>query len=329
MAMQVVTSENFQTLIEKGSVPEFKAPDAKAEAAPASEQKAAAPATDDKTIETERDPITGQFVKKEVKEDSPATTDKVEAKAEKSAVDEDDDDKDLPERVRRQIGKKHRAMKEAEETARQWWADKTAAEERAEKAERELAALKNPQKSNVKGEPKAEDYKTNAEYIDAMVEWRFEQKEAQEQQKRVEAAQAKAQAEFIDRLNAVRKEIPDFDEVTGEADIDVAPHVASYIAESELGPKLGYYFAKNPDELSRIQKLSPIRGIAELGKLEASLDKKPEPKEVKAEPVVSKAPAPITPIDASKKAVVQKDPANMTFQELREYERQKTAAKRG
>ena len=328
--MQVVTSENFQTLIEKGSVPEFKAPDAK-DAKPVEPEKVEQKADDS----LERDPVTGQFVKREERADVTADKEKPKIEADKTSKDVDDeDDADLPERVRRQIGKKHRQMKEAEEFARQLYGDKTAAEQRAEKLERELNALRNPQGSTKTSSnaPKPEDYKTNAEYIDAMVEYKYAEKERAEQERRNNEAQAQAQAAFIDRLNTARKEIPDFDEVVGDADVDVVPHIASYIAESELGPKLGYHFAKHPEELERISKLSPIRGIAELGKLETRLESKSGAKAEPAkdaEPVkVSQAPSPITPVDASAKSVVQKDPAKMTFQELREYDRQQREKRR-
>jgi hypothetical protein len=311
--MQVVTNENMQQLIETRKVDEYKPPESKTE----TKTEEVKPEVKDEKPRGED----GKFVKAD---ESSVTTDKEAAKTA-----EDDEDADLPERVRKQIGKKHRAMKEAEETARQWWEQKTAAEQRAEKAERELQALKSgSEKSKGAGEPDPKDFKTNAEYIDAMVEYRFEKKERAEAQKRYEASQQKAQAEFVDRLNIARKEIPDYDEVVGDADIEVVAHVASYIAESESGPNLGYYFAKNPDELERIQKLSPIRAIAELGKLETRLEKPDTKADVKAdakveakEPKLSKAPSPIAPVDTASKTVVTKDPAKMTFQELREYER--------
>lgn len=312
--MQVVTSENIQQLHQTGKVDEFKAPDVKAE----TEVKADTVKADDKPRGED-----GKFL---AKDDLEVTTDKAA-----TAEDEDQEDKDLPERVRKQIGKKHRAMKEAEEFARQLYGDKTAAEKRAEAAELRLKQLESGgEKSKGQGEPDPKDFKTNAEYIDAMVEFKFEAKERAEAQKRYEAGQQKLQSEFIDRLNAARKEIPDYDEVVGDAEIDVVPHVASYIAESELGPKLGYHFAKNPDELERIQKLPPIRGIAELGKLELKLEKKPEA-EVKKDDKpasISKAPSPISTVDASSKTVVTKDPAKMTLQELREHDRQQRESKR-
>ena len=81
----------------------------------------------------------------------------------------------------------------------------------------------------------------------------------------------------------------------------------------------------NPSELNRILNLSPIRAIAELGKMEAKLSKEPE-KKVDEKPV-SKAPAPIT-IVSGQSTTVQKDPKDMTFRELRDYERQREAEKR-
>lgn len=312
--MQVVTSENIQQLHSTGKVDEYKAPDAKTEVK--TEVK-----TDVKADEKPRGED-GKFVKDE----SEVKTDK----AVTAVDDEDAEDKDLPERVRKQIGKKHRAMKEAEEFARQLYGDKTAAEKRAEAAELRLKQLESGgEKAKVSGEPDPKDFKTNAEYIDAMVEYKFEKKEQAEAQKRYEAGQQKLQAEFVDRLNSARKELPDFDEVVGDADIDVVPHIASYIAESELGPKLGYHFAKNPDDLERIQKLSPIRAIAELGKLELKLEKKPEVKADEAKTVaLSKAPSPITTVAGDAKTVVNKDPAKMSLQELREYDRTQRESKR-
>lgn len=314
--MQVVTNENVQQLIDTRRVDEFKAPEAKTEVK--TEVKADEAKTEVKADEKPRG-ADGKFLK----DDSSVTPDKADKSAEDGI---DPEDADLPERVRRQMGKKHRLMREAEEFGKESYLARLAAEKRAEAAETRLKQLESG-KSKDDGEPDPKDFKTNAEYIDAMVEHRFEKKERAEAQKRYEQGQAKLQAEFVDRLNIARKELPDFDEVVGDADIDVVPHIASYIAESELGPKLGYHFAKNPDDLERIQKLSPIRAIAELGKLETKLetkaDVKTEAKVEKVEPKISKAPSPIATVDTASKTVVQKDPAKMSFPELREYERAK------
>lgn len=326
MTMQVVTSENFQQLIETGKVDEFKAP----EAAIAKAADAAVKVEPVKDGERPRGED-GKFVAK----DSEVNADT----AAQAADDVDDEDKDLPERVRKQIGKKHRLMREAEEYAREARADREAERERAEKLQKRLDALE--QKSGPapvekdSGEPKPDDFKTVAEYTDALVEYRLDkkwkEKEATAQRESLEREAATAQAEFNKHIARVAKEIPDYADVINACDIDMPPYITKYIADSgEVGIRLGYHLAKHVDEYDRIAKLSPIRAIAELGKLEDRITKKPDAKpEGDAGTVaISRAPAPITPLDGSSKTVVQKDPSKMSVQELREYDRQQAAAKR-
>lgn len=143
---QVVDSSNLVQLVTTGQVPEFKPPEApkpetkpdaptgaKTEDAPkpggeAKAAEGAAKAEPDK-VEQARDEK-GQFTKAE------------DSKGEKPKASDDDDDADLPERVRRQIGKKHRRMMEAEEFARERDADAVRERSRADAAERELERIR-------------------------------------------------------------------------------------------------------------------------------------------------------------------------------------------
>ncbi len=323
--MQVVTNENMAELIQNRSVPEFVPP--KADAKPDVKVDEVKPVAESEKSGDQPRGEDGKFVaKEEPKADEAA----------KAAVDEvDDEDADLPERVRKQIGKKHRAMREAEEFARQLYGDKTAAEQRAEKAERELEELRKgksgPASEKDSKEPKAEDFKTVGEYAEALAEYKVEKKfaerDAQRAKEAQETAMKQAQEAHFKRVEATAKEIPDYAEVIEASDIDLPPHMAVYVAESPLGPKLGYHFAKHPEDFDRISKLSPIRAIAELGKLEDRIEKpKAKEKEPDADAAVSRAPSPIKPLEGSS-AAVQKDPAKMTIQELREYERAQKLAR--
>jgi hypothetical protein len=318
--MQVVTSENYQQLIETGKVPEFKPPEA--------------PKADAKVEEPVKEPTRaadGTFTE--------AKADKVD---EKAAVTAEDDEGLTPEerarfteQISKKIGAKHRQMKEAEEFGTKQYLERLEAEKRAEALERELNELKEksrPAPVAEKAQPKPEDFTTVAEYTDALTDWKVEKKfkEKEEQQ-----AQAKAQADaeaaakaFQTRLAAAIKEIPDYQAVIDGSDAVARHHILNYLIESDIGPKLQYHLAKNPDVLDRLNSLSPIKAIAELGKLETKLETKAEPKVETAKlSSVSQAPAPITPIEG-KSTPVHKDPATMTFQELREYERAREAAKR-
>jgi hypothetical protein len=315
-----VTSENFQQFVETGKVPEFKPPEA--------------PKADAKVEEPAKEPTRaadGTFA--EVK------ADKVDDKAAPVAEDDDgltpDEKARFTEQISKKIGAKHRQMKEAEEFGRNQYLERLAAEKRAEALEQENNELK--QKSRPapeKAQPKPEDFTTVAEYTDALTDWKVDKKFAEREQAAAEA-KAKAEAEavtkaFQTRLAAAIKEIPDYQEVIDSSEAIARHHILNYLIESDIGPKLQYHLAKNPELLDRLNQLSPIKAIAELGKLETKLEKAPEPKaEAKLSAIVpvSQAPAPITPIDG-KTTPVHKDPATMTIKELREYERAREAAKR-
>lgn len=318
--MQVVTSENFQQFVETGKVPEFKPPEA--------------PKADEKVNEPGKEQgraTDGTFT--EVK------ADKVDA----APVAEDDDGLTPDEKARfteqisKKIGAKHRQMKEAEEFGRTQYLERLAAEKRAEELERENNELKQksrPAPVAEKVQPKPEDFATVAEYTDALTDWKVEKKFAereqqQAQQRQKDEAEAAAQA-FQKRLADTAKEIPDFQEVIDGSDAIARHHILNYLIESDIGPKLQYHLAKNPDVLDRLNQLSPIKAIAELGKLETKLEKvepKSDTAKLNSAAPVSQAPAPITPIDG-KSTPVHKDPATMNIKELREYERQRAAEKR-
>lgn len=325
---QVVTNENMLEFIQNRQVPEFKAP-AKDEPAKPSEPAAVqadTPAKEQIAKAEQPRGDDGKFVKadgEKSKDESKAEDEPKEAA--KAAENDDDEDADLPERVRRQIGKKHRQMKEAEEFARERDRHAAVAEARAAELQRRIEELEGKKSGSAPEKdakaPKPEDFKTVAEYADALTEYKLEQKLAKYREEALKQQQKahveRAQSEFAERIAKAMKDIPDYADVVEQADDNVPPHMAQYIVESDLGPLLGYHLAKHPDVLERLSKLSPVRAVAELGKLEATLEKKPEEKK----PVireVSRAPAPISPLEG-KSAPVTKDPSQMTFAELRAH----------
>lgn len=296
---QVVTNENIQELYEKGRVADFKPPEAP-------------------KVEAKEPP-------KEPKEEEV-----------KSAVKEDDkedengllkSDNELAERARQRINKKHREAKEAEEFAQKQWEEKRRLEARTQELERKLSELeaKVQPKTEEKQKPKPEDFKDMTEYAEALAEYKADEAIKKERQRlEVEKREAEDQARkiaFSQRIAKTMEKYTDYAEVVAQADGIVPPHISQYILESESGPEIGYYLAGHPDELEKLGSLSPIRAVAELGKIELRLSQ-PEAKPVKTPPAVavSQAPAPIQPLNGQGDAV-QKDPSKMTFKELREYER--------
>lgn len=334
--MQVITPENHVEFITTGKVAEFVPPDAKTEAKPDVKADAGAAPKPDATKVAE-----GEKPQNEPKRDADGKFVKAGDTPADGAKGDADDDVKLTERISRLINKKHREMKEAQEFATGEGRRAIEAERRAEQLQREINELKGTKSGGPntdKGggedpnEPKPGDFKTVGEYTRALV--KYEAKRAGETGK-AQADQSKQQehanelvSAFTKRQDDFKAATPDYEDVIGGTEL-IIPNIAmQYLIESDVGPQLGYYLAKNPDEAARLRTLSPSRCLAELGKLETKVEKPAAPAKVDAGAAkeVSKAPAPIQPL-AGKDVSVNKDPKDMNFQELRAFREAERRAK--
>ena len=146
------------------------------------------------------------------------------------------------------------------------------------------------------GEPKRDQFGTYEEFIEARADWRGGQaaekalKEAikRENESRNQEAQQKQAREWTGRIDSARDEIEDFDEICSESDAPVTQAMSSAIMESDVGPKIAYYLAKNPGEAEKISKLSNSKQVAAIVALEEKVSKPVK--------TPTKAPAPINPV---------------------------------
>jgi hypothetical protein len=207
-------------------------------------------------------------------------------------------------------------------------------EKRAEAAEREREELrakigKTEEKAAPKAddEPKEEDFNGDVRaFFKAQARWEARQEIKAQEEARDRAAQEAQTKEIFDTHNRTiseaRAKYDDFEEVVKATDTpwkegnkaDVAASQAFSVAmfESGMGGELLYYLGKHPDELAKMEGLSPARIQMAVGrimdKLEAAsgeqeVEEEPEEvqkEEVKEKPkIVSKAPAPIKPVGGS------------------------------
>ena len=246
--------------------------------------------------------------------------------------------RELTQKMQAAVGKKHRALKEAEEFAAEQYNEKRLAEQRAENLQRELERLKTqaePPKETPK-EPKRENFKTDEEYQDARIDWKADLKYQEKEAERQKALEAERQAQIAalaaERITKARELVPDFDEVVSEVDTPVPPYIAGYMQESEMFAELGYHFAKHPEELKRVASLNPARALVEVGKIESRLTPfsvgdgtkaeketktngdKPKPS-TETGSVPSKPRAPITPLSSASAVQVEKSPHERTYEE--------------
>ena len=157
-------------------------------------------------------------------------------------------------------------------------------------------------KPQIEGKPKAESFDTHEEYVDALTDWKIEQKE-NERSEKSKQAQVKTEYEktvqtFQSKVQEFKSKTPDFDETLSDVDdIDMSFGIQEAILSSELGPELMYEISKNRKEYERINGLSAVAAAREIGKIEARLAKSESSE--KPEIKITKTPAPIKPVGTS------------------------------
>lgn len=204
-----------------------------------------------------------------------------------------------------ELTEKRKAAEEAAETARQ---EARTARETAEASAREIAELKakyEAPKTVPSAEPLPEQFSDVKEFVKARDEWVADQTRTKD----AAAAEAKRQTDeregHLKRWNArekeIEKEIPDFAEKIEASTgiVKCSDQLIDAMIESDYGQELRYYLATNPDEATKIGKMTVAGMLKEVGRLEKGFEiaKKGAPAAPKLKVVeISKAPPPITPL---------------------------------
>jgi hypothetical protein len=172
------------------------------------------------------------------------------------------------------------------------------------------------------GKPDANAYESHEDYIEALTDWKLDQK-LQEKESREIQAKLKSEIEaqvttHTQRVETFKAQHDDFDDVIESVDdVRMPTAVQEVILASELGPQLMYELAKNKKEFARICALSPTLAARELGIFEAKLSPSTGAKTTEAKK--TKAPPPINPISARGAAV------NKPLSQIDNYEEFKRA----
>lgn len=151
--------------------------------------------------------------------------------------------------------------------------------------------------------PKLDDFASYDEFVEALADWKAEEKYQTLKAKDEEKSQADSNEQelrekfdaHVKRTRIAQAKYPDYDEVLASIDSeqDAIPEgLALTIIELDNGPDVVYHLAKDPELVAQLKEMSPLRAIAELGrisdKLIAPTTETPKPK--------TAAPAPIKPV---------------------------------
>jgi hypothetical protein len=183
---------------------------------------------------------------------------------------------ELSAKMLKAVGKRVREKREAEEFAAEQYNLRLAAERRAKELEEQIKAPAQRQVvQEEKAKPQRQNFTTDEEYIKAVVDHgvaeALAKKAADDAKAAEEARQAAVMATARERIAKAIELVPDFEDVTASVDVEVPPHVAGYMQESDMFAELGYFLAKNPEVVVALQKMPPAKQLVEIGKIEGKL----------------------------------------------------------
>lgn len=236
-------------------------------------------------------------------------------KAEAPAEPEKPKEPDVPKGVQRRID---RAVREKYE-----------AQARAKMLEERLAALEQQVRpSSPKtddSEPTIDKFDNFDQYVSAKAKWIAKQelqstlaeREKQTAAERESAARQKTVESWTAKVAKATADLPDFEDVIASSDVPMTEVMQQAIMESDIGPKVAYFLATNPEEALKIANMPPVRAVAALGRLEERLENQ--------KPVVkpTSAPPPIEPVGT--RAAVRKDPGKMSDAEYAKWRKSAAA----
>jgi len=164
-----------------------------------------------------------------------------------------------------------------------------------------LAEVRQPEE--VTSKPIPEQYGDYADYLEALADYKAEEKfNALTQRQKDAERQSQYQSEVerqnerkADMIQNGERKYDDFEEVVGSAKVSLSEPAFLSILEADNSADIVYHLAKNPAEAERIAALSPYAQAKEIGKLEDKLTNKP----VK----LSNAPTPTSPVKSASSIV--------------------------
>ena len=188
-------------------------------------------------------------------------------------------------------------------------------------------AVPTPAPAASKDRPDPDKFLTQAEYLDALTDWKIEQREAaKEAAAKEEKAKAEAQVKqktWDERLTAAKGRYPDFDQAL-KTPFPMSPAMREAMLESELGPDLGYYLVKHQEEAGRIAAMSPAAAALALGTIQAKLAPAEAPKPP-TPPKTTQAPPPPTPVGGRPTPTV--DTSKLSDEEWLQYNRKQRSGR--
>lgn len=205
--------------------------------------------------------------------------------------------------LEKRIGKLTKQREEARREVDYWKAE--ALKQKPEPTKPDVIPVK---AADSTGKPTPDSFGTHEEYVEALADWKVEQKlsarEATQKQNEIKAQQTSREQAYFKEVAEFVKIKPDFNEVVGAHKLSSITIYESVLDAGKDGPELLYELAKDPEEYERIRNLPAIPAAREIGKIQERLAKSSDAKTTETK--TTKAPKPITPVSNSSSTSLKK-----------------------
>jgi len=252
------------------------------------QQTETAPPPETAPVQQPRDD-SGRFASKS-DESAPESDENLEAVAEEEASEDpaaqEAGDSEVDEQEDEAREDRPKPRRKASERISQLTAQRKEAEARAQQAEQELYELREYLQQQV--DPNLE-FEDPARFQQETVRRALAEQRAHDTaltRQRSQEAQIEAdRAMFFERLEDVRDQLPDFEQVVlNNPSLPIDADMVSFFAESEVGPQIAHHLGKHPSLAQRIAAMPPARKGVELARLESKLSTPPPRRTTKAPP---------------------------------------------
>ena len=158
-----------------------------------------------------------------------------------------------------------------------------------------------------KARPQEKDFEEYDKYIEALADWKADERIAASRRQDAEAAQLAEANEVLTNYNnklvVAREKYEDWEEVVGASEVAIPMVVQTAILNLDNGPDVAYHLAKNKELLEDLKGMNDLQAVMHIGRLSSSLAGK-ETKPAEAAPAVKPAakaepPKPIKPVGGS------------------------------
>lgn len=229
---------------------------------------------------------------------------------------------EIPEESSAEPKKKGVQKRLDELTREKYEARRQAERERAEREYWQKKAMGIDKEPEPTGKPTADKFETYEDYLEALSDWKLDQRLSKQQQEQTKNTEEQKKAELAQsyktRVEAVKSKFEDYDEVAHGLHWSPTETMAAAIMESEKGPEIAYWLGSHPEDAERIGRMSERQQLLEMGRI-AEIAATPKKK-------ATEAPPPIKPAGTNTKA--EKDPSEMTDAEFAAWRRKQIAARR-